>query len=189
MTALEEMERAQQKALEDSVPVDNSRNLDAEETMLYADTPEEFPAGDETLVVKEGKEDAWKPTHSIGPFTVMQKQFANGLLYWVEEDGKRRRPTKERQLRTYVPPPDPIKNVWLSKDELCLVCAAVAAPDGRAEDDCRVAVVVDLAGTGITGDATASYVNLSTFSRRTGETSRILVQVPAEMLVMGTRLP
>jgi hypothetical protein len=153
------------------------RQLDPEETMLVSD-PEDLPAGDETIVVKEGQDpEPWRPTHVIGNYVVMEKQFATGLNYWVEEDGKRRRPTADKVLRKYIPPPADAKPMWFSRTQFALLCSALLDDEQRAEDFYgNVAVRVD-----------EQHVKLSLRNSEGGH-HHYLIQVPQEIEVQGAEI-
>lgn len=154
---------------------DHSRTLDAPETII----PEgvNLPAGDESILAEEI---VWEATHSIGPYTVQERSFLTGLRYWVEENGKRRRPTATNALRKFAPKPDPVKQMWLDKPAFALMMTAYFSEvNERAEDAFgNVAERVD-----------EDHVLLSLFDKGLRSHNRYLIQIPEEFEVIGSKVP
>lgn len=160
--------------------VEESKPLADVNELLLTDDPNLDP---ETVVVDATEKEEWRPTHYIGPYTVMQRTFAGGLPYWVEEDGKRRRPTEARELRPYHPKPEPARQMYLDLEAFALVCAAVIEEDGRVERGWNIAEITDVP------DSKERHVRLSRMNPETREYERFMIQVPHEIEVAGARLP
>lgn len=166
---------ALQNAVELQAPdttISTERQLDPEEEFLV-DDPETLPADVEAVV--DGEEPpVWRATHYIGDTPVQQRTWANGLPYWVTEDGHRRRPTKTCPLRLYAPKAE-ARQMWLDRDAFCLCCAALSdAVEGRAENGWTIAERID--------DA---HVRLSLLDKD-NTYRRYIIQLPEEFEVAGT---
>lgn len=120
----------------------------------------------------------WKPTNLIGDYVVMEKSFVNGLRYWVQEDGTRRVPTKNRPLRKYFPKPDPAQTIYLPLETYAVCCAALISEDGHGEDP---------TGRTVANRVNQRHVKLS-FYDKDRVCRRFVIQLPDQLGVMGTEL-